>query len=219
MTGLTYRNTKGSPLTYDELDGNFSNLDGRTRIEGWDDQPLEVTVPAGGPNVPTWSNFRDGLYGWSFSPSTMNECWGNIHILHNYDETGGAYPGMIYPHIHWSANTTATGVVRFGIEYSAARRDDAGTPGTVIYGPTTTIYVEHEIATSEQYQHQVSEPTDGNGIPLATQLMVDAVIKCRFFRDATHPNDTFPDAVFLDKVDAHIPVYANATVNRQYPFS
>ena len=213
---LTTRSGKGSQLTWSELDGNWTNLEVRTG-SGWNDLVQEVTVKSGA-NAPTLTQYRNGIYAYEFGPAVMAEVFANFHLRHDYDDTGGAYAGMIYPHVHWSANTTGTGTVRFGVEYTCARRDDAGNVGTTTFGPTTTIYIEHTIPSDEQYRHQVSEPVDGAGIPLLTQLQVDGIILCRFFRDADHVNDTFPEPIHLLTVDIHYPCDVAATPNRAYPF-
>lgn len=214
---ITLRSEKGDALTIAELDGNFQDLDSRIS-QGWNDLVAQVIVNAGSPNAPTINNYRDGLYFFSFAPSATNECYVAFHLNHDYAPTGGdvGYEGMVYPHVHWSTNTTSTGVVRWGVEYTSARRDDS--TGTVKFGATNTIYIEGTVGTGEQYNHQVNEPTTGNGIPNGAILETDALILCRFFRDGSHPNDTFPDDVYLLTVDVHYPAFQAQTPNRTPPF-
>ena len=213
---IVYRETKGTPLTYSELDGNFSDLANRT-VAGWNDLVQDVTV-RGGLSAPAYSSFRDGLWGYAFSPSDLNECFTNFHVRHDYTATGGdvSYPGMVYPHVHWSTNTTSTGTVRWGVEYTMARRHES--TGTITFGATSTLYIEHTVAAGEQYVHQVSEPVTGAGIANGGILETDALILCRFFRDAAHVNDTFPDPVFLLTVDIHYPCDHSQTPSRFPPF-
>lgn len=214
---ITTRTGKGSALTFAEVDGNFTDLDTRTKA-GWADLVQQVIVNSGAPNAPQIQNYRNGLYYYAFAPSATNEVYVCFHINHDYTATGGdvSYPGMVYPHIHWSTNTTSTGVVRFGVEYTSARRDDS--TGTTTFGATNTIYLERTVNTGEQYSHQVSEPATGSGIPNGGILETDAVILCRFFRDATDPADTFPDDVFLLTVDIHYPCDHQQTPSRFPPF-
>lgn len=213
MGNLVYRIPKGSELTYSELDGNLTEIDRRTG-KGWNDLVQDVRVGTG-TNAPSLTQFRDGIWAYEFAAATMNEVWANFHIRHDYDPTGGTVPGMVYPHVHWSAATTATGVVRWGIEYTLARRHES--TGVRTFGPTTTLYIEHEVMAGEQYLHHVNEAADGNGIP-GTNLEVDALILCRFFRDAAHINDTYPDPVHLLTVDIHYPCDVLATPSRFPPF-
>jgi hypothetical protein len=214
---ITLRNAKGSALTYSELDGNFQDLDARTDY-GWSDLVQQVIVQTGAPNAPTIQNFRNGLYFYAFAPATNNEVYVCFHLNHDYAPTGGdtGYEGMVYPHVHWATNTTSTGVVRWGVEWTAARRDDS--TGTTVFGATNTLYIEHTVGPGEQYQHQVNESATGSGIPHGGILETDALILCRYFRDATHPNDTFPDDVFLLTVDLHYPAFQSQSPLRVPPF-
>ena len=214
---IVLRGTKGSALTTDEMDGNFSDLDSRTTA-GWADLVQPVIVQNGSGSAPTLANFRDGLFFYSFDPNVTNEVFCAFHLNHDYDPAGGdaLYPGMVYPHVHWTANTTSTGVIRWGVEYSMARRGDS--TGTVKFGATNTIYIEHTVASNEQYMHHVNEAETGSGIPQGGILETDALILCRFFRDGGHPNDTFPDPIFLLTVDIHYPCNHARTPLRRPPF-
>ena len=211
----TYAPTN-TTLSYGEMDANWNELQLRTG-KGWNDLVQDVTIRSTA-NAPTLTQYRDGLYMYEFSPSVMNECFTNFHVRHDYDITGGTYPGMVYPHVHFSCNTASTGVVRWGCEYSAARRGDSASPGVLAFGATQTLYFEHTINVNEQYTHHVSEAADGGGVASTGVLDVDAIILCRFFRDAAHVNDTYPDPVHLITVDVHYPCNVFATPNRMYPF-
>ena len=212
---ITYRADKGSGLTNVEIDNNFHTLDNRT-AKGWADLVQDVTINPGAA-APTIDTYRNGIIAYAFPAGTVAECFANFHIGHDYAVTGGdvGYEGMVYPHVHWTSNTTSTGVVRWGVEYTLARRGDS--TGVRDFGATSTIYIEHTVGAGEQYRHHVSEAATGLGIP-GTDLEVDALILCRFFRDATHPNDTYPDQVFLLTVDIHYPCDTFATPKRQPPF-
>lgn len=214
MTALTTRTGKGIPLTYGELDGNWTELETRTG-PGWNDLVQDVTInPLG--SAPGLDTIRNGIIGYSFPAGTVAECYANFHMPHDY--IAGT---MVYPHVHWTANTASTGTVRWGVEYTLARRSDyaggGGNTGTIAFGATQTIYIEHSVTSGEQYVHQVNEAADGAGID-GTQLQEDALILCRFFRDATHVNDTFPDPVFLLTVDIHYECNSLATPLRFPPF-
>ena len=204
---ITTRSGKGSALTYSELDGNFSDLTGR--LEGWNDLVREVVVKSGS-NAPTFDTFRNGISAYSFPADTMTECFANFHLNHDYTPAS-----MVYPHVHWSPNTTSVGTVRWGIEFTWARRHDS--TGQIQFGATSTIYIEKTLDVDHQYVHMVNESTTGNGIPGST-MEVDSLILCRFFRDGAHPNDTFPDPVFLLSVDIHYPSTVKTTPSRTPPF-
>ena len=205
---IVLRSTKGTPLLDAEVDGNFNDL--TNRIEGWNDLVQDVTVRGASANAPAFNPYRDGLYAYAFDASTVNECFANFHFGHDY------VPGsMVYPHVHWSPNTTATGVVRWGVEYTWARRHDS--TGQTAFPATQTLYIETTLTGDHQYQHMVNESADGAGIPGST-MEVDSIILCRFFRDAAHTNDTFPDPVFLLSVDIHYQSLVKTTPSRFPPF-
>jgi len=205
---ITTRAGKGSELSYSELDGNFTDLVGR--VEGWNDLVQDVVVRAGTANAPAVNPYRDGLYAYAFDPDSVNECFTNFHFGHDY------IPGsMVYPHVHWSPNTTSTGVVRWGVEYTWARRHDS--TGQTAFPASQTLYIETSIDNNHQYQHMVNESADGLGIPGST-MEVDSIIMCRFFRDGSHVNDTFPDPVFLLSVDIHYQSLVKTTPSRFPPF-
>ena len=209
MTALITRAAKGSQLTWNEVDGNWDQLQTRTG-QGWNDLVGEIDVRAGA-NSPSATIFIGGISAYEFSPTTMNECYVNFHIRHDYiDGT------MVYPHVHWSNNIDAAGVVRWGFEYTMARRNDS--TGVVTFGATQTLYIERQVDLGDVFQHHVNESADGLGIA-GTILEPDALILCRVFRDATSPNDTFPQPIHLFNADVHYECHTLATPLRTPPFS
>jgi hypothetical protein len=216
MTALKTRLAVGHILSFPELDSNFVEIERRTGA-GWEDIVQAVIIQYGAPTAPTLQNWDGNFNGYAFPPDVMTECFINFHIDHRYDDVGGTYPGMIYPHVHAAINTSSLGTIRFGVEWKAAKRADAA--GAAPYTVAVTNYIEYVIPPEgRRYWHIVAESPDGDGIPQGGVLQVDAMVKCRIFRDAAHPNDTFPDSVFLDTVDVHVPVDVACTPNRQYPF-
>lgn len=202
---LTYRIPKGSRLTNAEGDGNLSELDTRTLDGGWRDLIMGIDVKNTGGNIPTLQNFRDGIFLWGFDPDTNQEAYCQAHIDHDY-KVGTA----MYPHVHFSTNVTNTGTVRWGIEYTLAKRHDS--TGQTHFPASTTVYVEQALD-GDPYAHYVSEVSIGNAIP-ATHLEVDTVILFRVFRDASHVNDTFPGTAYLITTDIHYQVDRYATLNK-----
>lgn len=207
---LLTSSAKGAPLTPAEADGNLDLLETRTG-DGWFDVPMEISVQSGAQDAPSWMEFEDGFGLYAFSPDTLTVARADIHLNHDYTPAT-----MIYPHFHWTTNTNASGVVRFGVTWKYARRDDAAS-GVRRFTAPQTIYVEHTVSAGEVGFHQVSEPADGNGIYHA-DFDVDGIILCKFFRDGEHVNDTFPGQVFLIKADAHCQTNKMATPLRTPPF-
>jgi len=169
----------------------------------WRDLNSEID-PRSGNTAPAWTVFRNGIYFYAFSPSAMREVFSNFHFQHDY-----LLGSAVFAHVHFSINTQASGVVRWGIEYTIARGHQQTTGST--FPTTTTIYAEQTIVgTTDQYKHFVLDfpgVTDSNIEP-------DTIMSCRLFRDATSVNDTYPDIVFGIKFDLHYQVDGYATVNR-----
>jgi len=207
MTGATRRQFIGDISTPNKVTRN-ATLTGtwRYNVLGWDDITADLSAgKAVGANAPTWSTFRNGLSAYEFSAGTMNQIWITFHVKHDYAEGT-----LVYPHIHWSPNTTSTGVVRWGMEYTVAKGHDQEA-----FPASTTVYVESNIASNKQYQHIVSEVSDGDAFDA---FEADTLILMRVFRDAAHANDTFPDVVHAFTADIHFQANKDYTPNKAPPF-
>lgn len=155
-----------------------------TQASGWRDniQPFTNGRAAGGA-LPTWGTFLGGISVWKFPSNSIKELWLNFHIDHDYKQGS-----LMFPHIHWCPVDTGAGVVRWGIEYTAAKGH-----GQQTFPVTQTIYLE-QAASGIANRHQITETSVG----IDFGIEVDAVIMVRVFRDATHVNDTYAgDAVGL----------------------
>lgn len=176
-------------------------------VKGWEDITADLSTgktPAA--NAPTWSVFRDGIYAYAFSDSATNSLFITFHITHDY-----AHGTKVYPHIHWSpGNSTNTGVVRWGFEYSVQKGHQQGN-----FPATTTVYVEDNNTTGAAYEHRIAEFTDAQAFDA---LETDALILCRIFRDGGHANDTFTGDAFGLTADIHYQVDKQVTPNRAPPF-
>lgn len=175
-------------------------------VEGWEDLTADLSAgKAVGANAPTWATFRSGISAYSFHQNTMNEMWITFHVKHDYKVGSNGYL-----HIHWAPNTTSTGTVRWGFEYSVARGHDQEA-----FPAPTTVYVNHTIATNKQYQHIITEISDVQAFDL---LETDSLVLCRIFRDAGNAADTFPDPVFGLTADIHYQADKQFTPNKSPPF-
>ena len=153
---------------------------------------------------PTWKAHIGNLWDWSFEPNANNRLMlPSYHIDHDYA------PGTpVYPHVHWMPETTASGTVRWGIEYSWAKRDAA-------FPSSTTIYIE-QAASGVVNAHQVAEVADP-GVMLVG-LEPDSLIKVAIFRDRGHANDTYPGGAWFDCADLHYLADRDGTPLRSPPF-
>lgn len=176
--------------------------------EGWTDYLSSLSSgKTAGSSVPTWTTYRDGIKGFAFAPTGGDEIWISFHINHDF-KVGTA----IYPHVHWSPNTTNTGTVRWGMEYTVAKGHQQSN-----FGASNTIYVEQTVGSANQYGHYIAEASDGDAIS-SSELEVDALVLMRIFRDGSHVNDTFPDSVFGFFVDLHVQVDRFSTLNKSPDF-
>jgi len=195
---------KGAPLTPTEADTNLTEITTRTG-DGWADIVSELFVRDSAA-APIATPFRSGLVGWEFPPSEMREAYSNFHMPHTW------MPGtMIYPHIHFSVQTNNSGVVRWGFEYTWARRHDS--TGQIVFPTSTVTYLDFTVPANSAYTHFVAEVPQGQGID-GTNLEVDALILMRIFRDGGTAADTFPDGVWGLTADLHIEVDRASTPNR-----
>jgi len=207
MAGSTRRQFLGDLTTDNKVtrDATFTGS-WRYNINGWDDITSDLSAgKAVGANAPTWAVFRNGISAYKFHQTTMNELWVTFHIKHDYAEGSD-----VYPHIHWSPNTTSTGVVRWGMEYTVAKGHDQEA-----FPATTTIYLESTISSNKQYQHIVTEATDAQAFDA---FQADTLILMRIFRDAGNAADTFPDPVFGLTADIHFQADKDVTPNKSPPF-
>ena len=175
-------------------------------VYGWDDITADLSSGKPGATSPTWAAFRNGIYAWQFGASTDDELFITFHIKHDYAEGS-----KVYPHVHWSPNTTSTGTVRFGMEYTIAKGHDQEA-----FPATSTIYVEETLSSNKQYQHFVTECSDAQAFDA---YEADTLILMRIFREGSHANDTFPDGIFALTADIHFQVDKQVTPNKAPPFT
>ncbi len=201
---LTYLADKfGGLLTPAEVDGNFSELDTRTKL-GWRDNIVELKVDSSSPNAPTLEAFRGGILSWKFPPGELTEAHSAWHIDHDY-----AMGTKLYLHIHWSTKVANMGTVRWGFEYTVAKGHQQQA-----FPATTTVYVEQP-ATGTPYLHYVGEVSEANAIDgLALGVEPDTVVLVRVFRDGAHVNDTFDADVFVSFLDMHYQADKATTPNK-----
>jgi len=179
---------------------------------GWKDMLGNFTnAKITGTNQPVWTKVVDdgagstGVYAYAFSPNVLNELWVMFQINHDY-----AIGTAFYPHIHWLPDNTDTGVVRWGIEWSAARGHNQDS-----FPNTSTIYIE-QAGPGILNMHMLAEVADpGITVPNAEPGMV---VLARVFRDATHVNDTFTGFATGLNLDAHVQVDRDSTLNKEPDF-
>lgn len=202
---ITTRTGKGSPLSFAEMDANLAQFDTKTR-DGWRDNIAAIDTRAGG-TAPQINLYRDGIYLYEFSADSMNEVFASYHIDHDYK------PGtMLYPHLHFTTTSTASGVVRLGFEYTYAKGHQQAK-----FPAATTLTLNVNVPANSDHLHFVAEMPEGQGIP-GTNIETDGVVLMRIFRDAGHVDDTFTGTIFGILVDLHYQTSQYATPNRAPDF-
>lgn len=181
---IVYRSTLGRPLTYGEMDGNFADLAARTD-EAWAMDGTEPSVRDGAGNAPELKTFIGGVSEYAYAPSVMQECFSNWDIPFDWKVGTELYLAFHYA----PGNSTATGNVRWGVEYTYASIGSA-------FGSTTTFFDVGLIAgTPYLHAQAISPPFDGALVNTNTRFLI------RLFRDGDAVEDTYPDDVFLLGVD------------------
>lgn len=204
MAHLLTSAAKGAPLTPTQADANLDLLETRTG-DGWFDIVSEFYT-RGGPAAPGVSQYIGGIYLLEFSDTDTLEAFANFHIPHSYKPNT-----MIYPHVHFVVKSNSAGTIRWGFEWTFARRADS--TGLTAFPATQTIYIDFAVPANSADKHFVAEAAQGAGIP-GTNIEVDGMILARVFREPTHPNDTFVGSAWAITSDLHVEVDRHSTPNR-----
>lgn len=186
---IVLRDDQSTPLSWEQLDGNFSDLAARTNV-AWAMDGLEPSVREGAGNPAELKTFIGGVVAYAYAPTSMSESFTNWDVPFEWA------PGTdLYLAFHWSpGNSTATGSVRWGIEYTWA--DVNG-----VFGSTVTEYYDCP-ADGIAYKHfqNVSTPFPGEEAAPNMRFLL------RIFRDGAATEDTFPADAFLIGVDFYYQV-------------
>ena len=200
---IVYRNVKGSALTYAELDGNFSDLAGRTN-QAWQMDGLEPTLREGVGNPAELAAFKGGTVAYLFIDGSVSETFVNWDVPLQW-----ATGTDLYAAIHWSpgANTN-TGTVRWALEFTSA-------PVNGTFGDTTTIYIDATISTSSAWKHcqNVSAPYDGSLVAPNERFLI------RLYRDGASGTDTFAAGAYLIGIDFYYQVSKFGTPSFTPPYT
>lgn len=202
MTIVT-RASKGSPLTWQELDGNFTDLAARTDA-AWMMDGLEPTLRDGVGNPCELATFIGNTLAYRFVPGSVSEAYVNWDVPFNWK------PGTdLYAAVHWSPGvSTGTGNVRWGLEFVGAQVN-----GTF---PTSTNFFYISSAsdgTAWKHIQAVSDPYPSIYVAPNKRFLM------RIFRDGSHVDDTFPDDAFMIGVDFYYQVSKFGTPSFTPPYT
>ena len=194
--GMFIRQRPGNPLGLrigDLPSGNYLKVevDGTIEFQGnatvWEDLrvPAQNTKLNPSKSEPAFESLIGGLLAYKFDASNADD--ESVHFIaqmpHSYKEGSD-----IYPHLHWSPDTTNVGNVYWSFEYTIANID-----GTI--GATTTDDIL-PATDGTALKHQMDSFTKITG----TGLTISHIIICRLTRKSTsEATDTFTgNACFLE---------------------
>lgn len=200
---IVYRQVKGSPLTYAELDGNFSDLAGRTDV-AWMMDGLEPTLREGFGNPAELATFKGNTVAYEFVSNAVMETFVNWDVPFNWHSGSDLYAA-----IHWSPGASSnTGDVRWGLEFTTA-------PVNGTFGDTTTVYILSSVSTASPWKHiqSISDPYPGSAAAYNQRFLI------RLFRDGDNAADTFPDPAYLVGIDFYYQVNKFGTPSYTPPYT
>lgn len=203
---ITTRAGKGTALTHNELDGNFTDLNTRT-APGWKDLVAPMTA-AGVPalNAPAMTAFgpahtpqREELV---FELNDFCFCQA-FHVGH--DIMPG---GLAYVHCHWSTDGTSTATVKWEFNIQRALGHNQAN-----FAAPTVVTVE-QAAQGTAWRHMIAEVSIGDALTLTEPDELILVTLRRITNGGT--NNT--DAVYGLTVDFHYQADRDTTPNKAPDF-
>ena len=179
---IVLRSAKGAPLTFAELDGNFTDLAGRTDV-AWQSVAVAPSVLYGVPSTPELEVWQGGLNAWAYYPDQTMEAYANFSLP--YDRLPGS---AVRFGITWAVgNTTATGNVRF------RRESSFGTPGSAFSAAALSGGQAAAVDGTPYKCYQLFSQVEFND----ASWQPNTVLVNRFFRDGTNVLDTFEEKIYI----------------------
>lgn len=189
MTIVT-RSGKGSALSFAELDGNFTDLDDRTK-QAWAVFSIVPEVRPGDVDAPQLTLFRGGLYEYVYFQGQVSNSYANFSVPMDYA------PGTdLKAAVQWTpGNFTHDGNVRFGMEFSYAwAYGSPSAPTNHAFSEPQTVYTlaaGHTNMTYHQHTKFFEATIPGSEVQPNMRFLI------RFFRDGASELDTFAGDIFV----------------------
>lgn len=184
------RTAKGTPLTYAELDGNFTDLQARTAT-AWGVVNITPEVRTGDVEAPELTNFYGGLYEYVYFQGQTSSSYANFAVPMDYA------PGTpLKAAVQWTpGNFSDNGNIRFGFEFSFAwAYGSINAPTNHAFSAPQTVYTiasGHTGMTYHQHTHFFETEIPGEMVQPNMRFLI------RFFRDGSNPLDTFAGDIFV----------------------
>lgn len=202
---ITKRATKGSALTHNELDANWTDLDSEVVARtgaGWRDLIAPIFGAPGGAAAPILTNFQSAgtLQRQEYAFALNDYVWlAPFHVNHDVKPNGAAYI-----HCHWTTNGTSTATVKWEFHIQRALGHNQAN-----FGAPTSISKE-QAAAGTAYRHMIAEVAIGD---ILTLTEPDELILVSLKRVTNGGTDNV-DTVFGLTVDFHYETDRGATLNR-----
>lgn len=169
----------------------------------FNDLVVPVTaVRLGNTNSPTFVVMKNdggtsrGVWTFTFenlSVSNEQEVFFSIQMPHNWKEGS-----TIYPHVHWSPQSSGTGAVVWGFEYSWVNYN----PTTPVAFPNTTVVtITAPVASGDTDKHLLA--SFPSITPSTSQDKISSILMCRFWRKSADAADTYSGNAALLSFDIH----------------
>lgn len=233
--GIIKRSEKGSPLSYDEMDNNFEELDIRPSGQtfpststvglqlsgssetdfGWHDLIGHLYNVSTDLNAAEYTSYRGGIRAFQFDET--DEAFVNFHMPHDY-----LLGSDIFMHVHWSHNssTITGGTVTWGFEVMYAKGFDQAAFNIPVI---TTVA---QTGSTIPYRHMIAETPSSvaggsAGVLLDSNLLeVDGIFQVRVFLDSNdlETSDASTPKPFAHFVDVHYQSTGLPTINKAPDF-
>jgi hypothetical protein len=165
---------------------------------------LEPTLREGVGNPAELAAFKGNTVAYLFIDGSVSETYVNWDVPFQW-----AAGTDLYAAIHWSpGSSTATGTVRWGLEFTTA-------PVNGTFGDTSTFYVDSTVSTASAWKHiqAVSAPYPGSGVAPNQRFLI------RLYRDGASGTDTFANGAYLIGIDFYYQVNKFGTPSFTPPFT
>ena len=200
MANLVTRSGKGTALSHSEMDGNWGEIETRTKT-GWRDLITAVSA-AGVPisSAPTSTAFGpSGLREeYAFAINDYVFCQ-PFHI--NHDIKPG---GLAYIHVHWSTSGGDTNTVKWEFQVTRAKGHNQES-----FGAGVSIFVT-QAAHVNAWRHMVAEVSLADALTLTEPDELILITLRRVTNGGVNNNAT----VYGLLVDIHYEADRNTTINK-----
>lgn len=200
---MTIDNT-GVTKIGDITGGNDTKIeaDGTLMFEGdaevWDDLRVSMDKGSSSASLDYFPGESSGPQIWYFRNAKGLETLSfQVQMPHSYKEGT-----TIYPHLHWTPNSTGSGDVEWNLDYTWVNYD----PTTPAVFPAITTSTVVATGSFTQRTHLITSLTPGSVGLDGTGKKISSILICRLWRDSGHTDDTYNSDAGLLSLDFHFQI-------------